>query len=177
MKVCSESETSFRIQFEKYTRWRVLLFRYAQKNKTLQDSSKFVCTMDDCAKLKYILSKTNFIESYCRERRNRKCRFYKLTNFKLFATLVKDIPMGCKDAVLPKLQSKITQSIVSRLKRIQDVLKTTFCVFPCSCPQYIRNLPTGRRNFKNSFLSDWTGSTPISSRASTWTTFQLLRSC
>ena len=34
---------------------------------------------------------------------NTKWRFYKLTNLTVFAALIKDVPMGCKNAVLPKL--------------------------------------------------------------------------
>ena len=34
---------------------------------------------------------------------NTKWRFYKLTNLTVFAALLKDVPMGCKDAVLAEL--------------------------------------------------------------------------
>ena len=33
---------------------------------------------------------------------NTKWRFYKLTNLTVFAALLKDVPLVCKDAVLPK---------------------------------------------------------------------------
>ena len=33
---------------------------------------------------------------------NTKWRFYKLTNLTVFAALLKDVPMGCKNAVLPE---------------------------------------------------------------------------
>ena len=36
------------------------------------------------------------------ERANTKWKFYKLTNVTVFATLLKDTPMGCKDTVLPE---------------------------------------------------------------------------
>ena len=52
------------------------------------------------AKLKEILKKTNVIESCTKERSNTKWRFFKLTNLTKFAALPKDIPKGCKDAVL-----------------------------------------------------------------------------
>ena len=54
------------------------------------------------AKLKEILNKTDVIESCTEERSNTKWRFFKLTNLTIFAALLKDIPMGCKDAVLPE---------------------------------------------------------------------------
>ena len=73
---------------------------YAHENNTLLDQSKLVCTRDDLAKLKYILIKSDVIESCSRERLSTKWRFYKLTNLTVFAALLKDVPMGYKDAVL-----------------------------------------------------------------------------
>ena len=75
---------------------------YAHENNTLLDRSKLVCAKDDLTKLKDILNKTDIIESCSRERMNTKWRFYKLTNLTVFAALLKDVPMGWKDAVLPK---------------------------------------------------------------------------
>ena len=75
---------------------------YAHENNTLPDRSKLECTHDDLAKLKDFLNKTDVIESCSRERMNTKWRFYKLTNLTVFAALLKDVPMGCKDAVLPE---------------------------------------------------------------------------
>ena len=75
---------------------------YAHENNTLLDRSKLVCTHDDLAKLKDFLNKTDVIESCSRERMNTKWRFYKLTNLTVFAALLKDVPMGCKNAVLPE---------------------------------------------------------------------------
>ena len=37
---------------------------------------------------------------------NTKWKFYKLTNLTVFAALLKHIPMGCRDAVLPDPQLK-----------------------------------------------------------------------
>ena len=76
---------------------------YAHGDNTLLDRSKLVCTHDDLAKLKDFLKQTDVIESCSRERMNTKWRFYKLKNLTLFAALLKDVPMGCKDALLPEL--------------------------------------------------------------------------
>ena len=62
-----------------------------------------MCTHDDLAKLKDFPNQTDVIESCSRERTNTKWRFYKLTNLTVFAALLKDVPMGCKNAVLPEL--------------------------------------------------------------------------
>ena len=75
---------------------------YAHENNTLLDRSKPVCTSDDSAKLKDFLNKTDVKESCRRERMNTKWRFYNLTNLTVFAALLKDVPMGCKNAVLPE---------------------------------------------------------------------------
>ena len=75
---------------------------YAHKNNTLSEQSKFVSNKDDMAKLKDILKKTDVIESCTKERANTKWRFFISTNLTLFAALLRDIPMVCKDAVLPE---------------------------------------------------------------------------
>ena len=72
---------------------------YAHENNTLLDQSNFLCTPDDLSKLEDLLNKTDVIESFSRERMNTKWRFYKLTNLTVFAALLEDVPMGCKDAV------------------------------------------------------------------------------
>ena len=77
-------------------------FFYEHENNTLLDRSKLVCSHDDLAKLKEFINKTDVIESCSRERTNTKWRFYKLTNLTVFAALLKDVPMGCKNAVLPE---------------------------------------------------------------------------
>ena len=75
---------------------------YANENNTLLEQSKLVSNKDDMAKLKEILKKIDVIESCTEERSNTKWRFFKLTNLTIFAALLRDIPMGCKDAVLPE---------------------------------------------------------------------------
>ena len=97
--MCSKSEAGFWFHFEKHRRWGFRYF-YAHEHNTLLDRSKLVFTHDDLAKLKDFLNKTDVIESCSRERMNTKWRFYKLTNLTVFPALLKDVPMGCKDAVL-----------------------------------------------------------------------------
>ena len=75
---------------------------YAHENNNLLEQSKLVSNKDDMAKLKEILKKTDVIESCTKERSNTKWRLFKLTNLTIFAALLRDIPMGCKDAVLPE---------------------------------------------------------------------------
>ena len=73
---------------------------YAHENNTLLEQSKLVSNKDDMTKLKEILKKTDVIESCTKERSNTKWTFFKLINLTIFAALLRDIPMVCKDAVL-----------------------------------------------------------------------------
>ena len=116
---------------------------YEHENNTLLDRSKLVCTHDDLAKLKVFLDKTDVIKSCSRERTNTKWRFYKLTNLTVFAALLKDVPMGCKNAVLPEPLFRMVQSTVSRMKKIQDNQITT------TCASFVRLLSIGMA------LIDW----------------------
>ena len=75
---------------------------YAHENNTLLEHSKLLKNKDDMAKMKEILKKTDVIESCTKERSNTKWRFFKLKNLTIFAALLRNIPMGCKDAVLPE---------------------------------------------------------------------------
>ena len=61
-----------------------------------------MCTHDDWAKLKDFLNKTDVIDSCSRETRNTYSRFYKLTNLTVFTALLKEVPLGCKNAILPE---------------------------------------------------------------------------
>ena len=75
---------------------------YAHENNNLLERPKLLCTHDDMAKLKDFLNKTDVKESCSRERMNTKWRFYKLTNLTVFAALLNDVPIWCKNAVLPE---------------------------------------------------------------------------
>ena len=72
------------------------------ENNTFIDMSKLVCTPDDITNLKEKLQKMDVVDRCTRERANTKWKFYKLTNLTVFAAQLKDIPMGCKDSVLPE---------------------------------------------------------------------------
>ena len=75
---------------------------YAHENNTVLERSKLVCTPDDITNLKEKLQKMDIVDLCTRERANTKWKFYKLTNQTLFAAILKDVPMGCKDSVLPE---------------------------------------------------------------------------
>ena len=79
----------------------------ANENNTVMERSKLVYIGDDMTKLKEKLQKMNIVDHGTRKRANTKRKIYKLTNVTVFASLLKDTPMGCKDTVLPEPLLKI----------------------------------------------------------------------
>ena len=75
---------------------------YAHENNTIMERAKLVCTQADMTNLKDRMQKMDIVDICTRERANTKWKFYKLTNLTIFASLLKDVPMGCKDTVLPE---------------------------------------------------------------------------
>ena len=73
---------------------------YTHENNTVMERSKPVCTPNDIANLREKLQKMDTIDLCTRGRDNTKGKFYKLNYRTVFAALLKDIPMGCKDTVL-----------------------------------------------------------------------------
>ena len=103
---------------------------YAHEHNTLLEQSRFVSNRDDMAKLKKILKKTDVIESCTKERSNTKRRFFKLTNLTIFSALLRDIPMGCKDAVLPEsLLRNPSISCLTYEKNTKKTYKDNLCLF------------------------------------------------
>ena len=66
------------------------------------ERSKLVCTQAYMTNLKDRMQKTDFVDICSRERSNTMSKFYKLTNLTICVSLLKDVPMGCKDTVLPE---------------------------------------------------------------------------
>ena len=75
---------------------------YAHENNTILERTKLVCTQADMSNPKDRMQKMDIVDVCTRERANTKRKFYNLTNLTIFASLLKDVPMGCKDTVLPK---------------------------------------------------------------------------
>ena len=95
---------------------------YSHENNTFLEQSKLVSNKDDMAKMKEILKKTDVIESCTKERSHTKWRFFISTNLTKFAALLRDIPMGCKDAILP--QSLLRNPSMNCLTYEQNTEKT-----------------------------------------------------
>ena len=77
---------------------------YAHENTTAMERSKLVCTPVDITNLKKNLQKMDIVDLGTREiaNANTKWKFHKLTNLTVFAALLKGVPKGCEDSVLPE---------------------------------------------------------------------------
>ena len=149
LEMCSKSESGFWFHFEKHRRVRVQILLRTQKQYLLY-RSKLVCTHDNLAKLKDFLNKTDVIKSCSRERMNTKWRFYKLTNLTVFAALLKDVPMRCKDAVLPEplLKNCTVNCLTYEENTRQPYNERQPVSFSCSCSPFAQKSTTGRRKFE-----------------------------
>ena len=136
---------------------------YAHENNTLLDRSKLVCTHDDLAKLKDFLNKTDVKESCSRERMNTKWRFYKLTNLTVFAALLKDVPMGCKNAALSKPLLKIcTINCLTFEENTRQPYNDNLCLFHALALHMHGNQRLEEETSKifNSFINKMDGLSP-----------------
>ena len=100
-------------------------FPYSHENNNPLDRTQFVCTKDDLMNLKGIANKTVVIGLCSREKFNTDWQFYKMKIVTVFAALLKDVPMCCKDVVLPETLQKNHTATALRLKRIQESDITT----------------------------------------------------
>ena len=70
--------------------------------------AKLECTQADMTNLKDRMQKLDVVDNCTRETADTKWKIYKLRNVTIFASLLKDVPMGCKDTVLPEPLLKTT---------------------------------------------------------------------
>ena len=71
----------------------------------------------------------DIVDLFTRERANTKWKFYKLTNLTNFA-LLKDVPMGCKDSVLPQpLLKNQNVNCLTFEKNTRKPYKDNLCLF------------------------------------------------
>ena len=103
---------------------------YAHENNTLLEQSKLVSNKDNMTKLTEILKKTDVIESCTNKRSSTKWKFFILPNLTIFAAILRDIPMGCKDAVLPEsLLKNQTINCLTFEKNTRKPYNDNLCLF------------------------------------------------
>ena len=110
---------------------------YAHENNTLLEKSKLLSTGDDLEHIKTLLAGKDLIETCTRKRVNTKWKFFKLTKVTIFAALLKDIPMGCKDckdAVLhePLLKNR-TVNCLTFEQNTRQPYNDNLCLFRALC--------------------------------------------
>ena len=92
--------------------------------------SFYVCTQADMTTLKNRMQKMDVVVIFTRERANTKWKFYKLTKLTLFASLLKDLPMGCKDTILPEpLLKNHNVNCLTFEKNTVQPYNDTLCLF------------------------------------------------
>ena len=112
--------------------------------------SKFVYTPDDIANLKKNLQNIDVVDLCIRERANTKMKFSKLKNLTVFEALFKDVPIGCKDSVLPEplLKNQNANCLVFE-KKDKKALQGNSLPFQSSCSVFIWQREIGGRNIQN----------------------------
>ena len=75
---------------------------YAHDNNTIVGRAKLLCTQGDMSNVENRKQKMVFVDLCTRDRANTNWKNYKLTNLTIFASLLKDVPMGCEDTVFPE---------------------------------------------------------------------------
>ena len=94
---------------------------------------------------------------------NTKWRFYKLINLTVFAVLLKDVPMGCKNAVLPELLLKNrTINCLTYEENTRQPYNDNLCLFRALALHLhgTQQLEEGTSNFFNLFITKMDGLSP-----------------
>ena len=80
--------------------------------------------------LKNRLQKMDIVDNCTRERANTKWKFYRLTNLTIFASLLTDVTMGCKDRVLldPVLKNRNVNCLTCERNTLQPY-NDNLCLF------------------------------------------------
>ena len=73
---------------------------YAHENNTFFEKYHLLCSKGDLVSLQDRVEKMDLVETCAQERENTKWQFALTTNVTIFSALLKNIPMGCIDAVL-----------------------------------------------------------------------------
>ena len=136
LKCAAKVNFAFRFVL-KNIEYGICRYLYAQENNTVMEKLKRVCTSDDITNFKENLQKMDIVDLCARERTNTKWKFFKLTNLTLFAALLKDVPMCCKDSVLPEPLLKnqnmncltYEQNTKKTIQRQTSPIQSTCCPF------------------------------------------------
>ena len=104
-------------------------YYYAHENNTLFEKSHLLCTKADLITIQGKVEKFDIVEQCTQERQNTKWRFKLITNVTIFAALLKNIPMGCPDSVLPEPLLRHTQVNCLLSDKDKQPYKDHLCLF------------------------------------------------
>ena len=76
-------------------------FFYAHENSLLLERSLLIANKEDMTEFQQRLDDLNIVELSTRERSSTKWKLLYTTNVTIFAALLKSVPVGCKDVLLP----------------------------------------------------------------------------
>ena len=104
-------------------------FYYAHENNTMFEKSHLLSTKADLIEILGKVEKFDIVEQCIQERLNTKWRFKLITKVTIFAALLKNIPMGCPDSVLPEplLRHKQVNCLLS--DKDKQPYKDHLCLF------------------------------------------------
>ena len=89
-----------------------------------------MCTPDNITNLEVKLQKMDIVDLCTQERANTKWKFCKLTSLTVFAALLKDVLMGCKDSVLPEpLLKNQNMNCLTYEQNTKKPYKDNLCLF------------------------------------------------
>ena len=73
---------------------------YAHENNTMMEKATVVCTQANMTNLINRMQKMDIVDICTRGRAITKWKVYKLSNLTIFASIIKGVPMGCKEKSL-----------------------------------------------------------------------------
>ena len=131
------------------------LYFYAHGNNTLFGKPMLLCTSADFTTIQNKTNQQNIIEFCAQERQNTKWRFKLITNLTIFATLLKNLPVGCPDSVIlkPLLRNNHVNCLVSN-QNTKQPYNDKLCLFRALAvhPNGTTNLETSTSKIFNDFL-------------------------
>ena len=128
---------------------------YAHENKTNMEKSKLVCTQADMTNLKDRMKKVDIVDFCTRERVNTKWKIYKPTILTVFASLLKNVHMGCKNTILTEpLFKNHTVNCLTFEKNTRQPYNDNLCLFRALALHLLGNEKPEKEtsNFFNFFL-------------------------
>ena len=123
---------------------------YAHENNTIMERAKHVCTQADMTNLKDRMHKMDIVDLCAQERASTQWKFYKLTKWTIFVSLLRGVPMGCKGTVsLEPLLRNSSVNCFTFERNTRRPYNDNFCLFRAIALHLHGNEKTGGGDFEN----------------------------